>query len=110
MDFVGTISMIFDISYMIGQDATQSLVLKAQDSSDSASQTAVVLRAARVAKLGARAGRISRVVKVLRYLPFLNLKEQDGSQMARVISSQLTNVLATKVACLTIMLVVVVRF
>lgn len=48
------------------------------------------------------------ILQVLRFLPFLNIKEQDGSQMARVISNQLTNVLATRVACLTIILVIVV--
>ena len=67
----------------------------------------VILRTAKAAKIAARAGRISRVVKVLKFLPFLNLKETDGSQMAKVISARLTNVLATRVAGLTILLSVV---
>ena len=108
MDMVGTFSMFFDISYILGSDATEPLIVEQQVGRGGSGDQTQLLRAARVAKLGARAGRISRVVKVLRFMPFLNLKDQDSSQMARVISSQLTNVLATRVACLTIILVIVV--
>merc|ERR1719191_2013141 len=67
-----------------------------------------MLRAARAAKLGARAGRLSRILKILRYVPFLQVTDVSNSgQMARIIFNKLTNALATRVACLTIVLVVI---
>jgi len=105
MDLVGTASMIFDITYMLGTDATQPNRV----TDESASDNVIVVRAARAAKLGARAGRLSRVLKLLRFLPFINQDAAGNSnvKMARVISSQLTNVLSTRVAFLTITIVVV---
>lgn len=107
MDMVGTVSMIADISFFgLGTDATKPAYLIG--SSEAAKENLIVVRAARAAKLGARAGRISRVLKVLRFLPFINSDPgQDKVKMARVISGQLTNVLSTRTACLTIVLVVV---
>jgi hypothetical protein len=47
-------------------------------------------------------------MKLLRFLPFVNNSQQDDDvKMARVISNQLTNVLSTRVAFLTICIVVV---
>jgi hypothetical protein len=104
MDLFGTLSMVFDISFMAGEDATKADKV----SRDSSKSNLIVVRAARAAKLGARAGRISRILKLIRFLPFLFNSENDQSKvkMAKVISHQLTNVLSTRVAFLTICIVV----
>merc|ERR1719313_596459 len=99
MDLLGTVSMIFDISYLLGNDAESSEKYTGQQGQENL----IVVRAARATKLGARAGRLSRVMKLLRFLPFVNNGSQESDvKMARVISSQLTNVLSTRVAFLTI--------
>mmetsp|Transcript_125668 Transcript_125668/g.391306 ORF Transcript_125668/g.391306 Transcript_125668/m.391306 type:complete len:889 (-) Transcript_125668:155-2821(-) len=107
MDIVGTLSMIFDISYMLGSDATQSVRV----GESSKGENFILVRAARAAKLGARAGRLSRVLKILRFLPFITsgdkVNEMARVKMAKVISRQLTNILSTRVALQAITLVVV---
>merc|ERR1719253_371093 len=96
--------MIFDISFMLGTDAS----MPEKYSGQRGEENLIVVRAARATKLGARAGRLSRVMKLLRFLPFVGGGDQkSGVKMARVISSQLTNVLSTRVAFLTICIVVV---
>ncbi|CAK0801912.1 unnamed protein product [Prorocentrum cordatum] len=104
MDLIGTLSMLFDISYMLGSDAT--VPEKVRDSS--ASDNVILVRAARAAKLGARAGRLSRVLKILRFMPFLYVRQTDQRKvkMATVITNQLNTVLAQRVAFLTISIVV----
>jgi hypothetical protein len=104
MDLLGTISMVFDISFMLGTDATKPEKYSGQRGEENL----IVVRAARATKLGARAGRLSRVMKLLRFLPFVSNQQQDDDvKMAKVISNQLTNVLSTRVAFLTICIVVV---
>lgn len=106
MDVIGTVSMMFDISYMLGTDATYAPVMSNQAD---AHKSTTLLRAARAAKIGARAGRLSRVLRILRFLPFLSGgAEKTRTGMASLISFQLANVLATRVACLTIILVMVI--
>lgn len=109
MDLIGTITMIFDIAYMLGDSATEPQKSGNADTKKSY----MLLRATRAAKVGARAGRLSRVLRILRFLPFLGSgvhQEDDVSRagMASVISGQLANLLATRVACLTIILFVVI--
>lgn len=103
MDIVGTLSVIFDISFLLGHDATERVFLD-----DAGAQSSfMLLRAARAARVGARAGRLSRVLKFFRFLPFLS----EGTErvgMAKAISGQLSNLLATRVACITILLVIVI--
>lgn len=65
MDLVGTVSMFFDISYLLADSAEEPLVIEQKIGSGRAQEQTALLRAARTAKLGARAGRISRVVKVM---------------------------------------------
>lgn len=104
MDLLGTVSMIFDISFLVGTSAEESEKYSGQRGEENL----IVVRAARATKLGARAGRLSRVMKLLRFLPFVsNGTQDDDVKMARVISNQLTNVLSTRVAFLTICIVVV---
>jgi len=104
MDLLGTASMVFDISYMAGADATEPQV------SSSSTNSVVLIRATRAAKLGARAGRLSRVVKLLRFLPLLyggRVKQENTGNInvAAGISNQLTNDLSMHVAFITIMVV-----
>jgi len=104
MDLIGTLSMLFDISYLLGADATSP----ERVSEASANENVALARAARTARLGARAGRLTRVLKVLRFLPFLYTRK-DGSgkvKVAHAISSRLNTVLAQRVAFLTIGIVV----
>lgn len=108
MDIFGTASMIFDISFMLGARADE-----AQVASNNADATAnlMLLRAARAAKVGARAGRLSRVLRFLRFLPFLaggDKQDENQTGIASMISGQLANLVATRVACLTIILVMVI--
>jgi len=100
MDLVGTLSMVYDFSYALGEDATQN-----HKATASSQDNTIVVRAARAAKLGARAGRLTRVMKVLRFLTKGN-EDEEKDQMAKVISNQLTNALSTRVAFLTIAIVV----
>jgi HD-GYP domain-containing protein (c-di-GMP phosphodiesterase class II) len=107
MDLLGTASMIFDISYLLGTSASEP----ERRSPDSGQENIIVVRAARATKLGARAGRLSRVLKLLRFMPFLKNDLQDKDvQMARRISSQLMNVISTRVAFLSICIVIVLPF
>jgi len=104
MDMIGTLSMIFDISYMVGMDNTEVTTYTAGDTD--ASKNLMLLRAARAARVGARAGRLSKIVRFLRFLPFLSagMDDQSGG-MAASVSRQLANLMGTRVACLTIVLV-----
>jgi hypothetical protein len=107
MDLLGTASMIFDISFLLGTSASEP----ERRSPDSGQENIIVVRAARATKLGARAGRLSRVLKLLRFMPFLKNDLQDKDvQMARRISSQLMNVISTRVAFLSICIVIVLPF
>lgn len=111
MDVVGTISMMFDISFMEGHDVTRA---QTWEDLGSGQVNYMLLRAARAAKLGARAGRLSRFVRLLRFLPLVtggrmhDKIEPERQGIASTISEQLTNVVATRVASLTIVLVMVV--
>jgi hypothetical protein len=107
MDIVGTVTMIFDITFMLGRDNSRA----EQYSGDGDSKNnLMLLRATRAARVGARAGRLSRVLRVLRFLPFLRSSHarQEQGGIAGAISGQLANLLATRVACLTILLVIVI--
>lgn len=108
MDFVGTISMLFDITYMYGSSPDEGhLERSGHEESGDGTGKLVYLRASRMAKLGARAGRISRILKILRFLPFLKVSEQDSTTMAKKISNQLSQVLGTRVAFLTLIVAIV---
>lgn len=107
MDIVGTVTMIFDITFMLGRDNSKA----EQYSGDGDSKkNLMLLRATRAARVGARAGRLSRVLRVLRFLPFLKSTQarQEQGGIAGAISGQLANLLATRVALLTIVLVIVI--
>jgi len=108
MDLVGTASMMLDISFMFGDDATRASLSSDEDTQ----KNLMLLRASRAAKVGARAGRLSRVLKILRFLPLLTRKSPQNKAVSvatkSLKSAELTNLLATRIACLTILLIMVV--
>merc|ERR1719487_1731571 len=55
MDIIGTVSMVFDISWMAGPDVTEPQI--AGDGGNK--NNLMLLRASRTARVGARAGRLS---------------------------------------------------
>eukprot|EP00451_Oxyrrhis_marina_P009607 CAMPEP_0204318202 /NCGR_PEP_ID=MMETSP0469-20131031/6400_1 /ASSEMBLY_ACC=CAM_ASM_000384 /TAXON_ID=2969 /ORGANISM="Oxyrrhis marina" /LENGTH=843 /DNA_ID=CAMNT_0051299231 /DNA_START=38 /DNA_END=2569 /DNA_ORIENTATION=- len=97
MDVLGTISMVFEISFMLGDGGEIKTT-----SSDSASSSAVLLRAARAARLGARAGRITKMFK---FLPGFGNDSKEAAPEAEI-SRLLQAKLSARVAALTILLVV----
>ncbi|CAK0818071.1 unnamed protein product, partial [Prorocentrum cordatum] len=103
MDIVGTLSLVFDLSYMLGQDATEPTRVNASSNSENT----IVLRAARAARLGARAGRLTRVSRLLRYVPFLYHSAEGGgdAKLSRVIQGKLNSVLSKRVAFLTLLII-----
>lgn len=106
MDIVGTFTMIFDISFLMGRDHRE-----VRTEGQGSDRNLMLLRATRAARVGARAGRLSRVLRILRFMPFLRSQhgmDPERGGMAGAISGQLSNLLATRVACLTILLVVVI--
>lgn len=99
MDLVGTVSLVFDISFMFGPDATMPDRLARGGSNGNVALT----RAARTARLGARAGRLSRVAKILRFMNAAPADGEDGQvKMSKIISNKLSDVLSIRVAFLTI--------
>jgi len=93
MDALGTLSMVFEISFLLGGgDAVH----------------AVLLRSARAAKLGARAGRIFKLVMCYSLLirgPEGPSDSEKPRFEAKNLAQKLTTSIATRVAMLTIFLV-----
>eukprot|EP00397_Hematodinium_sp_SG-2012_P000338 GEMP01000338.1.p1 GENE.GEMP01000338.1~~GEMP01000338.1.p1 ORF type:complete len:2269 (+),score=428.96 GEMP01000338.1:104-6910(+) len=109
MDVIGTVSIIFDVSYFVMGERADEL-MDAVNVGDGSDDSAVVARTARTAKLAARAGRITRLVKLLRFLPGveLDVDKTPGQKTATVTSALLGNLLSKGVALLTILLVSVI--
>lgn len=112
MDVIGTVSMIFDISFLFGARANEPVMA----SRDAAPARITLLRASRAARVGARAGRLTRVLRLCKCVE--NLGEDDRGKLteghgaektsiANVITAKIANLLATRVASLTIFLVMV---
>lgn len=107
MDVIGTVTMVFDITFMLGMDHSSPKIYSGDGESKN---NLMLLRATRAARVGVRAGRLSRVLRFLRFLPFLKTSNEQNEKggIAGAISGQLANLLATRVACLTILLVIVI--
>lgn len=106
MDIFGTASLVFDISFFLGVDATEPV--RYGSSGDMTGETAVIARASRAAKQAARASRLSRILKLVRFLPFLRGKQQKTHEVANAVSMTLTTMLATRVAFLSVCIVIAV--
>jgi len=100
MDILGTVSMIFEISFLLGP---QGKIYESSSQVDG-----VLLRSARAAKIGARAARLTKLVKCL---TFFRRRKESKSEIisdhdAHALKNRLTTSLSTKVAMLTLALVI----
>lgn len=90
MDILGTISLIFEISFLLANvDAVQ----------------VVVLRTARVARSGVRAIRMLKLLKGVSYV--FRTRSLDAGLSAKDLQRKMTNMLATRVAIIAVILMVV---
>eukprot|EP00931_Biecheleriopsis_adriatica_P012932 TRINITY_DN1141_c1_g3_i1.p1 TRINITY_DN1141_c1_g3~~TRINITY_DN1141_c1_g3_i1.p1 ORF type:complete len:873 (-),score=206.02 TRINITY_DN1141_c1_g3_i1:149-2767(-) len=103
MDALGTVSMIFEISALLGSHGKMV--------TSGGSVDAVLMRTARAAKVGARVGRLSKLTKCISYY----FRDKDDPAVdkskpaeAKVLSQKLMITLSTQVSLLTILLVLVV--
>ena len=105
LDFIGTFSMILDITF----------ISENFGSSSSDSRNASFLRAVRAAKLGARYARLMRFMKLFKYIRYLPCLKQTTDQEPAINSvkkviNNLTDLLIRGVAINTLFLVIVVPF
>ncbi|CAE7240591.1 Pde9a [Symbiodinium microadriaticum] len=103
MDALGTASMIFEISTLLGSFGKMQTANGSVD--------AMLMRTARAAKVGARVGRLSKLMKCLSYYLRDKDKNMDMSSNpaeAKKLSTRLMMTLSTKVSFLTILLVLAV--
>lgn len=87
MDVVGTASVLLDISFVFGSDSTKTSLFENR-------------------AVGMRAFRLSRALRIVRFLP----KDADHAGITTVMSAQLAHLVATRVASLTILLIVIIPF
>lgn len=99
VDLVGTLSMMFDISFLLGDDATLPIGVEASQ------QGRDFGRAARAAKLAARAVRLARVLKILRFMPFMLAGDARRGKASKAISNKLNHVLSCGVVLQAVLLV-----
>jgi len=101
-DVVGTVSMIWEVSFLLGNAGTM------RESTTGGSGGLVLLRTARASKVGARAGRMAKLIK---FLPIISNRgkktmtqaiEEDAGHM----SEKLMFTLSTKVSALTVAFVI----
>ncbi|CAE7288267.1 Pde1c [Symbiodinium sp. CCMP2456] len=91
MDLLGTLSMAFEISFLLGQYLNSNTV---------------VLRTARTAKLGARIGRLIKLVKCVSM--FYRSAAKTSRVEAKVLARRLVVLLSTRVSVIVIVMVMVV--
>lgn len=103
MDILGTFSIIFDISYLLGDQASEPHMVD----KSAAEWQLLLMKGMGFGRVGARAGRLSRVLRIFRFLPCFE-DHSEGGGIAMAISNQLGNMMATQVASLTIILVMVI--
>jgi len=101
MDMLGTLSMAFEISFILGSAG-------AMHTTDSGINP-LILRTARASKVGARAARLTRLAKCFAFAYRSKGNDSVDARVpgynARALKSQLTFRLSTKVAMLTLVLV-----
>lgn len=109
MDILGTISMIFEISFLLGTAGKMRV--------DDSEVNPVLLRSARAAKVGARAARLTKVFKCFSFQKRKSfmLKNVNGEDIAvnqvpeydaQILKRRLNNSLSSKVSMLTVGLVI----
>lgn len=99
MDVLGTVSMIFEISFLAGDNGKVKKGNRVVD--------AVLMRIGRLGKVGARLGRLSKLTKVISiYFRSKDTKvDANKPAEAKVLSQKLMVTLSTKVSLLTLLLV-----
>lgn len=108
MDVLGSVSMIFEISFLLGEAG--------KINSPASNVDGMVMRAARAAKLGARAGRLLKLLKCLTFIlgtpQDAGQKETDSSDVGdnatKRLANSLSHYLSSKAAMSTIGFVLVV--
>mmetsp|Transcript_117624 Transcript_117624/g.305224 ORF Transcript_117624/g.305224 Transcript_117624/m.305224 type:complete len:897 (+) Transcript_117624:2-2692(+) len=103
MDILGTFSMVFEISFMLG--------VAGQINTADNNMEGALLRAVRATKVAARAGRLTKILKCLTVMNLQNREsaiDANGGVQAKILSSKLMLTLSTKVSLLTVVLVLVV--
>jgi hypothetical protein len=109
MDLLGTMSMVFDISFLLGTGARfprcmVPLTLKG-GRTEAALVVPALVRAARSARIGIRAGRLSRAVRSFRlFCPSCTRRQNKDGGVAVLITDQLSHSVATRVSKLTVLL------
>jgi len=104
MDFLGTASMIFEISFLLGPAG--------KPYTNDAGVEPLVMRTARVAKMAARAGRFLKLAKCLDRLVSQGLRRkrapEQPQELAEILSAKMTRSVSTKVSLLALLLVAVI--
>eukprot|EP00927_Polykrikos_kofoidii_P054786 TRINITY_DN49157_c0_g1_i1.p1 TRINITY_DN49157_c0_g1~~TRINITY_DN49157_c0_g1_i1.p1 ORF type:complete len:870 (+),score=105.28 TRINITY_DN49157_c0_g1_i1:46-2610(+) len=95
MDLIGTLSMIFEISFLLGPAGK---IQSVQVVSEGA-----ILRTARTSRIAARIGRLMKLSKLLAWI---SGKREATKAGAFFLSRMLATTLSTKLSCLTLLLVV----
>jgi len=101
MDLLGTVSMIFEISFLLGRAGKMI--------STSEAPNTVVMKAARAAKVGARTARLSKVAKCFSFVMRRRNEVKESTMPeydANVLKNRLAQALAIRVSVLTVVLVV----
>lgn len=106
MDIIGTVSMITDISFMVGDSHTLPQEVFHRRTGSQLMQAKITDEI----KMIARVGRLSRVLRMLRLLPFLVAEGSAQGGISSVISAKLSALLATRVASLSILLAMIIPF
>mmetsp|Transcript_56820 Transcript_56820/g.173008 ORF Transcript_56820/g.173008 Transcript_56820/m.173008 type:complete len:834 (-) Transcript_56820:172-2673(-) len=100
MDVLGTLSMVFEVSYLLSPAGKMN--------QNATSVDPVLMRTARVAKTAARAGRFLKITKCLEIIVRRSRRRAnaaDVSVTARRLQTKLMTTLSTKLALLTLLLV-----
>jgi hypothetical protein len=103
MDFIGTISILFDVEWIFGQTLARSNVS--------------VLRTTRIARIGARYQRLIRLLKLFRDSTFWPWNQDNDEKVVepslssvRRVSRELSSVLSIRVAALVIIIAIILPF
>lgn len=96
-DILSTLSMVFEISFLLGANG---------HAASKHGINPMLLRSARAARVGARAARLSRVAKCFAFMTRVRTEHSNVPEYdARVLKARLSQSLSTKVAMLTVVLV-----
>lgn len=100
-DLLGSLSMIFEISFLLG--------VAGKEQETNSKMSPVLIRSARAARVGARAARLTRLAKCFNFITRARSggEQKEGKEAydAKVLKAKLAATLSTKVAMLTLVVV-----